>query len=74
MQRAFAAVGALLSLLAYVVTAPAALRTTGDCLSPSELIADSEGRRLYIAEATARQIAVFDVASGASHEDHFAAL
>jgi len=33
-------------------------------LSPLALAADSQGKTLYIAEATARQIAVFDIAAG----------
>ncbi|MCK4294337.1 MAG: beta-propeller fold lactonase family protein [Planctomycetes bacterium] len=35
-----------------------------DYLSPLALAADSQGKTLYIAEATARQIAVFDIAAG----------
>lgn len=39
-------------------------RTHGaDYLSPCALVADSEGGRLYIAEATAKQVAVLDLAS-----------
>ena len=35
-----------------------------DYLSPLALVADSRGKTLYIAEATAKQIAVFDIAAG----------
>jgi len=35
-----------------------------DYLSPLALVADSQGKTLYIAEATAKQIAVFDIAAG----------
>jgi len=35
-----------------------------DYLSPLALAADSQGKTIYIAEATANQIAVFDVSSG----------
>lgn len=35
-----------------------------DYLSPLDLVADSQGKTLYIAEATAKQVAVFDVAGG----------
>lgn len=64
MNGTLGAMAVLLSLLAHALTVPAALGIAGDYLSPSEVIADSEGRTLYIAEATARQIAVFNVASG----------
>jgi len=33
-------------------------------LSPLVLVADNEGKKLYVAEATANQIAVFDIAAG----------
>ena len=33
-------------------------------LSPADLVADGEGKKLYIAEATAHEIAVFDVSGG----------
>ncbi|GAH58067.1 unnamed protein product, partial [marine sediment metagenome] len=35
-----------------------------DYLSPLALVADSRGKTLYIAEVTAKQIAVFDIAAG----------
>jgi YVTN family beta-propeller protein len=35
-----------------------------DYLSPLVLVADNEGKKLYVAEATAKKIAVFDVAAG----------
>lgn len=35
-----------------------------DYLSPSALLADSAGQTIYIAEVTARQVAVWDVATG----------
>ncbi len=37
---------------------------TGDFLSPISVIAGADGKVLYIAEATAGQVAVFDTASG----------
>lgn len=37
---------------------------TSDYLSPLALVADKEGKTLYVAEATANQIAAFDIASG----------
>jgi len=55
-------VGVLCALVSFVAKAPAAQT---DYLSPSALVADSQGKTLYIAEETANQIAVFDVASGA---------
>jgi len=65
MRRSLGAVAVLLPLLAHVVSAPAAPKIADDYLSPSVVIADSEGRMLYIAETMARQVAVFDVESGA---------
>jgi len=35
-----------------------------DYLSPSALVADKQAGKLYIAEATAKQVAVFDIAAG----------
>jgi YVTN family beta-propeller protein len=35
----------------------------GEYLSPAAIVADGRGEKLYIAEATARQVAVFDVAT-----------
>jgi len=64
MKQTLGAAAVLLALFAHVVTVSAAPRTIGGYLSPSEVIADRAGRTLYIAEATARQVAVFDVASG----------
>jgi len=46
-------------------TACAAQAAQADYLSPSALVADGTGETLYVAEETANQIAVFDVASGA---------
>ena len=40
------------------------LAETGDYLSPISVVAGVDGKVLYIAEATANQIAVFDIASG----------
>ena len=37
---------------------------TGDFLSPISVVAGVDGKVLYIAEATAKQVAVFDIASG----------
>ncbi|MBN2316551.1 MAG: YncE family protein, partial [Sedimentisphaerales bacterium] len=33
----------------------------GDYLSPTTMVSDSEGETLYIAEATAKQVAIFDI-------------
>ena len=55
------AVSAVVTCITMAAAAPA---TTTDFLSPLDLIADSEGKTLYIAEATAKQVAVFDIASG----------
>ncbi len=54
-------VGVLCALVSFAAKAPAA-RT--DYLSPSALVADSQGKTLYIAEETANQVAVFDIAAG----------
>jgi YVTN family beta-propeller protein len=40
------------------------LAKTGDYLSPISVVAGSDGKVLYVAEATAGQVAVFDIASG----------
>ncbi|MFZ2146766.1 MAG: c-type cytochrome [Sedimentisphaerales bacterium] len=37
---------------------------TGDYLSPISVVAGVDGKVLYVAEATAEQVAVFDIASG----------
>ncbi|MHC4086234.1 MAG: c-type cytochrome [Planctomycetota bacterium] len=41
-----------------------AAKAGAEYLSPLALVADSQGKNLYIAEATAKQIAVFDIAAG----------
>jgi len=41
-----------------------AAKADDEYLSPLELVADNEGKMLYIAEATAKQVAVFDIAAG----------
>jgi len=58
--------------LALAVLASAALigaadapESGGDYLSPAALVADAAGKRLYVAERSANQIAVFDVTAGA---------
>jgi len=40
------------------------LAKTGDYLSPISVVAGGNGKVLYVAEATAGQVAVFDIASG----------
>ncbi len=40
------------------------LAKTGDYLSPISVVAGGDGKVLYVAEATAGQVAVFDIASG----------
>jgi len=52
-----AAIGTMLYL------APASLAVGEDYLSPSALVADQQGKTLYIAGATANQVAVFDTES-----------
>jgi len=37
---------------------------TDDFLSPISVVAGADGKVLYLAEATANQVAVFDIASG----------
>jgi len=54
----------LLVLLLQATTSMAAAGTDDGYLSPLDVIADSTGKTLYVAEATAGQVAVFDVASG----------
>jgi DNA-binding beta-propeller fold protein YncE/mono/diheme cytochrome c family protein len=38
--------------------------TGGEYLSPFALVADNEGKNLYVAEATAKQVAVFNIGEG----------
>ena len=40
------------------------LAKTGDYLSPISVVAGRDGKVLYVAEATAEEVAVFDIASG----------
>ena len=40
------------------------LAKTGDYLSPISVVAGGDGKVLYVAEATAEEVAVFDIASG----------
>ncbi len=47
-----------------VVLAGAETALAADYLSPTSVVASADGKVLYIAEATAGQIAVFDIASG----------
>ncbi|MBM4082633.1 MAG: hypothetical protein FJ278_23205, partial [Planctomycetes bacterium] len=35
-----------------------------DYLSPSAVVADKDGQKLWIAESTAEQVALFDIATG----------
>jgi len=51
-------------LCALVFFTPEAIAAQTDYLSPSALVADSQGKTLYIAEETANQVAVFDIAAG----------
>ncbi len=41
-----------------------AVKAVEEYLSPLALVADNEGKMLYIAEATAKQVAVFNIAEG----------
>ena len=52
----------MLAFLTCIVMATPA--TAADYLSPLDLVANSTGKTLYIAEATAKQVVVFDIASG----------
>jgi len=52
-----AAIGTMLYLT------PTSLAVGEDYLSPSAMVADEQGKMLYIAEATAKQVAVFDTES-----------
>ena len=53
-------------LVGLVALGAASLVLAGDgYLSPSALVADQTGQTLYVAEATARQVAVFDIATAA---------
>ncbi len=54
----------MLAFLTCIVMAAAAPATAADYLSPLDLVANSTGRTLYIAGATAKQVVVFDIASG----------
>jgi len=51
----------LFALVLFSANLPAA---PGGYLSPFDLVADGQGKYLYVAEATAEQIAVFDLAAG----------
>jgi len=57
--RQFAAVLCILSCFSAAIKA-----APGDYLSPLALVADGQGRTIYIAQETANQVAVFDVAAG----------
>ncbi|MEJ2701994.1 MAG: beta-propeller fold lactonase family protein [Sedimentisphaerales bacterium] len=47
----------------FIFAGPTAVAVaTSNYLSPTALVADSQGEKLYVAEATARQVAVFDIA------------
>ncbi|MHC4459919.1 MAG: c-type cytochrome [Planctomycetota bacterium] len=52
---------ALITMLYLTANLPAEGR---DYLSPLVLVADRQGQTLYVAEATAKQVAVFDIAAG----------
>ncbi len=61
LKMAIIAVPTLVTCIVMVVAAPA---LAADYLSPLDLTADNAGKTLYIAEATARQVVVFDIALG----------
>jgi YVTN family beta-propeller protein len=68
---AIIALPTLVTCIVMVVATPAlapplkeASGLAADYLSPLDLTADNAGKTLYIAEATARQVAVFDIALG----------
>lgn len=63
MRRRFGAVVICCIFMVQFLSIQAAT-ASGDYASPLEVITDSQGRLLYIAEASARQIAVLDVARG----------
>ena len=54
----------VMSLLAILVGVCAAGVRAADYLSPVSVVSSPDGKTLYIAEQTANQIAVFDIASG----------
>ncbi|MHC4543862.1 MAG: c-type cytochrome [Planctomycetota bacterium] len=53
-----------LAFLTCIVMAAATPATAADYLSPLDLVVNGAGKTLYIAEATAKQVVVFDIASG----------
>src|SRR5712692_4830866 len=55
-------IAALPVLALALVLAGAEVSEPSRYLSPATLVADADGRRLYVAEFTARQIAVFEIA------------
>lgn len=54
----------LTGFLAFAIAAGTSPVAQTDYLSPLALLPDKEGKVLYIAEATAKQVAVFDIGSG----------
>lgn len=57
-------VPACVLLILIVLLGKKCLAKTGDYLSPISVVAGGDGKVLYAAEATAGQVAVFDIASG----------
>jgi len=51
-------------LIVIVLLGDECLAKRGDYLSPISVVADCDGKVLYVAEATADQVAVFDIMSG----------
>lgn len=63
MIRRFGVAVVWLMSLICAVTVTAAPEAAEDYLSPEQVLADSKGKTLYIAETTARRVAVFDITS-----------
>ena len=62
MNKVMICMCAFFVLTFWIVTALAA-KADGKYLSPLALVADNEGKMLYVAEATAKQVAVFNIAA-----------
>jgi DNA-binding beta-propeller fold protein YncE len=63
MKKVIMCMCAFLMSACWILTALAA-KAGGKYLSPLTLVADNEGKTLYVAEATAKQVAVFNVTAG----------
>ena len=55
--------GLTLFVMVFTITSPLAMgeiASAQEYLSPAAVVADAQGKTLYIAQATAKQVAVFD--------------